>query len=237
MTLRGNLFLSLPHLVAGAIGLASGGVALCALKGASLHRRSGLIFVYSMLLVAASGTVMALVKSQRLNLVGALLTFYMVTSALLTVRPRVPKFRWIDVAAMVIGLAVGLLSMTFGFEALNSASGKIDGLGPGPAFMFGGVLLVAAAGDLRMLLRGVEGRHRIARHLWRMCFALFSAASSFFLAQVPKLVPALRNSRLLMLPVLLVLLLMFYWLARVRFTRRFQGAGPFVPVEKPAGLS
>ena len=49
--------------------------------------------------------------------------------------------------------------------------------------MFGVVSLVAGGLDARMLARGVEGAHRIARHLWRMCYALWIATMSFFLGQ------------------------------------------------------
>src|SRR5262245_20470042 len=103
MTFHGNVALSLPHLIAGSIGLTAGVVALYAFKGGALHRRSGTIFSYAMLLVALSGVAMALVKSQRLNLIGGLLTFYMVTTALLTVRRRVQAPRWFDIAALTLG--------------------------------------------------------------------------------------------------------------------------------------
>ena len=44
--------------------------------------------------------------------------------------------------------------------------------------------LLAAIGDLRMLLRGgISGTSRITRHLWRMCYGLFIATGSFFLGQ------------------------------------------------------
>ena len=216
MPFHGNPALALPHFVAGLIGLAAGAIALSALKGATLHRRSGRIFVYAMFLVAISGIVMATFKSQKLNLLGGLLTFYMVTTSLLTVRRRGEESHWIDLATLLLALTIGTLGISFGVEASNSVTGRIDGLPPAPAFMFGAVALFAAAGDIRMLLRGVQGTRRIGRHLWRMCFALFSATASFFPAQVPKIFPSLRGSGLLWIPPLLVLLLMFYWLWRVR---------------------
>ena len=44
----------------------------------------------------------------------------------------------------------------------------------------GSVAVLAAAGDVRMLVRGgVFGAQRVARHLWRMCFGLFIATGSF----------------------------------------------------------
>ena len=227
MTFHGNVALSLPHLIAGSIGLTAGGVALYALKGGRLHRRSGAIFSYAMLLAALSGIAMALVKSQRLNLIGGLLTLYLVSTALFTVRRRVQAPHWFDIAALMLGLGVALRSLALAVEALNSASGRIDGLPPAPAFMFGAVALLAAAGDVRMMVRQLDAGPRIARHLWRMCFAFFSAASSFFPAQLPKIVPSVRGSGLLWLPPLLVLLLMVYWLWRVR---RDYGSPPVAAV-------
>ena len=220
MPFHGNPALALPHLLGGLIGLAAGIVALCAVKGATLHRKSGTIFVYAMLLVSVSGIVMATIKGQKLNLLGGLLTLYLVTTALLTLRRRAHEFHWIDVGALLLILAIAVLGITFGIEASKSATGRIDGLPPFPSFMFGGVALLAATGDVRMMMRGVQGRQRIARHLWRMCYALFSAASSFFPAQLPKMFPSLRHSGLLWIPSALVLFLMFLWLWRVRHGAR-----------------
>jgi hypothetical protein len=43
------------------------------------------------------------------------------------------------------------------------------------------VLRLAAAGDVRVMGFGApRGRRRLARHRWRMCFALFIAAGAFF---------------------------------------------------------
>jgi hypothetical protein len=61
----------------------------------------------------------------------------------------------------------------------------------GMYFFLGSVALLSAAEDVRMLWHGgVSGALRIARHLWRMCFALFIASASLFLAR-PQLFPAL----------------------------------------------
>ena len=94
------------------------------------------------------------------------------------------------------------------------------------------VMLLAAAGDVRMLLRGgVAGTTRIARHLWRMCFGLFIATGSFFLGPANRPLrflssvglrqhvfrTLLRQEVLLFLAVLPLLFLVF-WLVRVYFT-------------------
>jgi hypothetical protein len=81
------------------------------------------------------------------------------------------------------------------------------------------VAALAAAGDLRLILRrGILGAQRITRHLWRMCFALFIAAGSFFLGQQQVFPASVRGSPFLFVPVLAILALMIFWLCRVRFT-------------------
>ena len=73
-------------------------------------------------------------------------------------------------------------------------------------------------GDLRMLLHhGIHGTQRIARHLWRMSFALFIAASSIFMARQQIFPAFMRKTGMLMVLSFLPLALMIFWLIRVRF--------------------
>jgi hypothetical protein len=97
-------------------------------------------------------------------------------------------------------------------------------------------MLLAAAGDVRMLLGGgVFGTKRIARHLWRMCFGLFIAAGSFFMGPSNRplrllsavglgrhLSPALFSINLYLILTILPLILLIFWLVRVRFTNAFK---------------
>jgi hypothetical protein len=69
-------------------------------------------------------------------------------------------------------------------------------------------------------LRGV---FRLARHLWRMCFALAIAALSFFIGQSKVFPKPIRIIPLLALPLLAVLVTMLYWLWRVRVRRSLRG--------------
>jgi peptidoglycan/LPS O-acetylase OafA/YrhL len=174
-----------------------------------------MIFVYAMSVLSASGAIMAALMPERISVIAGLLTFYLVMTALLTIRHRAQGFDWLGAGAMVFALIVGFLSIAFAIQGLNSN----DGLTP-IGFIFGTVALLAAAGDARLLwTRNIEWTQRIARHLWRMCFALWIAAASFFLGQSDEFPEALRIMPLLCTPVLLVLLLMFYWLVRVLFTQ------------------
>jgi len=89
----------------------------------------------------------------------------------------------------------------------------------------------------RMLVRGgVLGAKRIARHLWRMCFGLFIAAGSFFLGPSNRplrllsavglgqhLSPTLFSTSLYLILTILPLILLIFWLVRVRFTNAYNG--------------
>ena len=73
---------------------------------------------------------------------------------------------------------------------------------------------------MRILRSGMpRGGPRLARHLWRMCFALFIAAGSFFSIRerVAKILPEpFTSGPMRALPILLLFGAMFYWLWRVR---------------------
>jgi hypothetical protein len=74
-----------------------------------------------------------------------------------------------------------------------------------------------------MLLRGgISGTQRIARHLWRMCFGLFIASGSVFLARQHLFPAILRTTGVLVFLSVAPLLLMIFWLLRVRFTKAFK---------------
>ena len=215
----------LMHIVAGGLGLVSGGVALYTAKGASLHRRSGMVFVYAMLTMTFTGTAIAALQgvAPAINIPAAVLTAYLVLTALLTLRAGPAGSRCVWVVSMLVSLATGLVSLTFGVEAvLNGGARK--GIPAFPFFMFGIVGLLASAGDLRVGLSGARrGAERLARHLWRMCFALFIAAMSFFIGQADEFPDALRIPALLAFPVLAVLLTMLYWMWRIRIRRALRG--------------
>jgi hypothetical protein len=84
-------------------------------------------------------------------------------------------------------------------------------------FLFAVVGLLAAAGDRRMIRAGgIQGSRRIARHLWRMCFAMWIAAASFFWGPRGRVPEAIRIPPLLAIAVLIPIAAMVYWLWRLR---------------------
>jgi hypothetical protein len=222
----------LVHICAGTVGLLSGTAAISFRKGSPRHVLAGKVFVASMLTMAVVAVYLAIVKHQPNNIGGGILTFYLIGTAWLTARRRdgeTSRFDWI---ALLIPLAIGVLSWMNGLKVVRSGASSQDGVPVGMTFFMGSVCLLAAAGDVRMLLsRGVFGARRIARHLWRMCYGLFIAAGSFFLGPSNRplrllsavgigqhLSSALFSTTLYLILSILPLILLIFWLVRVRFT-------------------
>jgi uncharacterized membrane protein len=205
------------HIGGGAVSLVSGTAALVFRKGARAHRVAGRVFVGAMLVMAGIGAGVAPFLPERLSILGGLATFYLVATAALTVwRPPGHAGR---LEAVALAAAIGLagLTVTLGWMAANDPTGTLDGQPWQGLVLFAFILTFATSGDLHLVLRGgISGAGRIARHLWRMCAALFIAATSFFLGQ-PDFVPwPLRGTAWVHVPPLATLIVMAYWLVRFR---------------------
>jgi hypothetical protein len=211
------------HICGGVLGLLSGAVAVSFRKGSRRHGVAGSVFVISMLSLAASGVYLALMKSQPGNVLGGALTFYLVATAWTTARRRDREPGMAEWGALLVALMLVAVTAIWGIEAAKSQTGLKNGYPAGVYVFLGSVALLSATGDVRMLVRGgISGTQRIARHLWRMCFAWFIASASIFLAR-PHLFPALvRKTGVLYLLTVLPLILMIFWLIRVRFTNAYQ---------------
>jgi uncharacterized membrane protein len=209
------------HVLAGGLALVAGYVALYATKGATLHRRSGMVFVVAMVTLSLSGALMEALNAFKnaINVVAGLLTFYFVTTALLTVRRRPQSTHWMDRAAVLFALVVSVIAFGAGLDLARRGRPEAA-----PAFIFGIVAILAAAGDIRMMRAGgLQGPRRIARHLWRMCFAMWVAAASFFLGPPRRVPEMIRIPILQAVAVLLPIAVMLYWLWRLRARHTLRG--------------
>ena len=220
------------HICAGTLGLLSGTAAMLFRKGSPRHVLAGKVFVISMLTMGVFAAYLAIVRHQPNNIGGGILTVYLIGTAWLTARRRDGETSRLDWVALLIPLALGILLWMSGLEKMRTPGPPKDGVPAGMHFFMGSVMLLAAAGDVRMLVRGgVLGAKRIARHLWRMCFGLFIAAGSFFLGGANRplrllstvglgqhLPRALFNTGLYLALTILPLILLIFWLIRVRFT-------------------
>jgi hypothetical protein len=200
------------HIIGGFLALASGYIALYATKGAPAHRKSGTVFVAAMVVMSLTGAYIAVLHDEPVSVVAGLLTFYFVATAMLTVSPLPSTFAAVAPVAMLYATIVSIAAIVTGFAIVGS--GRPEG---GPMFIFGGLGLLAAKGDWRVIrAHGIQGRPRIARHLWRMCFAMWVAAASFFWGPQGRVPEIIRIPTLQAIAVLLPVAVMVFWLWRLR---------------------
>ncbi|WP_019674500.1 DUF2306 domain-containing protein [Arsukibacterium perlucidum] len=69
------------HILTGTVALVSGALSFAVTKGSNLHRKFGLTFVLSMIVMASSGALLAFIGKETLNMIAGLVTFYLVTTA------------------------------------------------------------------------------------------------------------------------------------------------------------
>jgi hypothetical protein len=189
-----------------------------------------------MLTMAVSAVYLAIVRHQPNNIGGGILTFYLIGTAWLTAKRRDGETSRFDWVVLLIPLALGTLTWMNGTKIVRSGASSQDGVPVGMTFFMGSVMLLAAVGDIRMLVGpGVRGAKRIARHLWRMCFGLFNAAGSFFLGPSNRplrllsavglgqhLPQALFSTPLYSILSILPLIMLIFWLVRVRFRSAYK---------------
>jgi len=212
--------LLLVHITAGALAILSGTAAASVRKGGRLHRAFGAVFCVCMLIMSALGAYLAVFGPQpsagaappRASVAVGVLTFYLVATAWTTVRRKDKGVGLFEYGAFLVAFGAAAALLAFAVQVLKTP----DAI---PYFAFAFFAAFAAALDFKVIMQGgVSGAQRIARHLWRMCFALFFAASFFFLGQ-QKVMPAiLHGSPILFAPAFAPLALMIFWLLRVRLT-------------------
>ncbi len=226
----------LAHICGGTLGLLSGTAAMTFRKGSRRHVLAGKVFVASMLTMGAVAVYLAITRHQPNNIGGGIFTFYLIGTAWLTARRRDGETSRFDWVALLIPLALGVLTWLSGISVVRRGASSQDGVPVAMTFFMGSVMLLAAAGDIRMLVRGgVLGAKRIARHLWRMCFGLFIAAGSFFFGGANRplrllstvglgqhLPRALFSIGLYLVLTILPLVLLVFWLVRVRFMSTYK---------------
>jgi predicted amino acid-binding ACT domain protein len=211
------------HIGGASLGIVSGMTALIARKGRRLHRISGHVFFGAMLAMSAVATVVAPMLHDSVSALMGAFTFYLTATAWLVVRRRPASVGRFEMAAGVYALGVATVAFAIGQIGSHMPRGLIGGQPHQIAYVLAGVAALAAVSDFRVVRQGgLIGPPRIARHLWRMCLALFIVTGSA--AAQPKVVQflphSIQGSALTMVPALAVLALMVFWLIRIRVPKR-----------------
>ncbi len=210
------------HMLAGALAIVVGFTVLFSPKGGSLHRSGGLAFVAAMLVLTFTGTAIAVWKGAIASVLGGLLATYLVSTALITVRPTTVGWNRTLVLAMGAAAAVAIISLACAAQSLDHTAAMVGYL------LFASAALLGLRGDVRILRGAVlRGAPRLRRHVWRACMALWIATASFFLGprrRVEKVLPdVLISPTTLAVPVVLIIIVMLYWLWRLRSRTPLRG--------------
>jgi hypothetical protein len=223
-TSSGAVWLALlSHFAAGLVAIVTGLVALLVAKGGTTHKRVGIVFTHAMIASGLTASGIAAYEGKTVMVFGGLLSVYLAFTAMSTVKP-VPGGRALDAAAMLLGFTLVVAYLSYGYVAWNTPGRVLGGAPAGMILFLGGVTLAGAIGDARVIhAGGISGPRRLARHLWRMCFALFVATGSFFLGQIKFVPEPIRIVPLLAALGVAPLLVLVYWMWRVRLRKKLSG--------------
>lgn len=205
------------HVLGGTVAVFAGALAMIFRKGSERHRAYGNVFFAAMIVMATPATLLAVMRNEPSNVFAGVLTLYFIGTAWVAGRRREMGTTTFDRVSLATVLAIIAGQLYFGVDTVVRLGGKRNGV-PAAMFFFMAIIAgLAAAGDVRMLLQGgITGGRRIARHLWRMLFAMFIAYGSFFGARPQVLPKVLRQAGLPLILTLLPLMLLVFWMARVR---------------------
>ncbi|WP_448546432.1 hypothetical protein [Thalassotalea fusca] len=193
------------HIFAGALVLLSGIGALLSGKGSKIHRNTGNAFFITFILMAGSATYLAD------DPVIAIASIYFVSTAWVTIRRPEKKSGKFEIIAF---FTITIVCARYFYVATTSPAGFMTTM----YYLFGSIALLAAMLDLKLIIqKGISGAHRIARHLWRMCYALLGAVLSL-VANTSGKWPEFIDENL---PIFLVIVVMLYWLFRLLLTDWF----------------
>jgi len=222
-TSTGLPFLSLAfHVGMGLIALTAGFIAIAARKGGKWHRRSGMVFVYTMIATGITAAGISVYSGKSPG--GGVLTAYFVFTAYTAIKPLPGAGRRVDIALMVLAFTIAAAGYAGAFTALGRPGNQINGVPAGMLFFMATINLLAAIGDVRMIRAGgVQGTRRLARHLWRMCFGLFIASGSFLIGQMKFIPEPIRNVPLIVALAVSPLVVLLYWIWRVRLKQNLRG--------------
>jgi uncharacterized membrane protein len=222
-----HLLLRTIHISMGVLSLAAGATSMLVRKGSRVHARAGTVFFVAMVIMATSGVSLATFFSPNVgNVMGGLLTLYLTLTAWTTVWRAPNRTGRLEMAGALLGAVAAIIGLSAGLRALSAPTHRFDGYPPAIYFVFGGITLVGAVLDTRMIARGgFAGAARTTRHLTRMCLAMLVATSSFALGQAKMFPPAVRASGVLKIPVLLVVAGLLWSLVRIQLVPRLRRRG------------
>ncbi len=209
------------HVLLGIAAILAGCIALYAKKGQVTHIKFGHTFTGTMVFSSAIGGVLGLLKFSAffITTLAGILSITLVLSGVLAVqRGKANTPRQERRIATLNGLNF-LVIFSSGIFATQSLNGILFGFHAEDYFFLSAMAAIALCGDLRYFSsKTLTHANRLIRHLWRMCLGLFIAVGSAFTGPGMNAFPeTIQNSGLLPLPEFIILIVMIFWLVRIRY--------------------
>ncbi len=240
-----NSIISDLHVLIGSIGMISGLAALVFAKGKKHHKLAGNIFFITMLVSASFGLYTAYLKTDipfstaLFTCFIGFFTLYLVFTSWVTVKRSPGQKGKAETIALIYILAVAIYALTVGVDAALADGGVEKNGAPamdvGIFYFFAAFAILLALGDLHLILRGgIGGAKRIARHLWRMTMAFIMSVAIVFLGNSHVFPEFVQDARLfslplLAIPVLSLIVVMFWSLLKVLVLKKHKKSAPLNP--------
>ena len=164
--------ITLVHVAGGGLALLAGALAVALRKGSRAHGQAGSVFALAMVAMALPGGVLAVMSGKPFDVLSSAMSLYLVLSGWVAFQGlTTARIVWMltGAACCLIGyLAVEGYALATGIRATDAPVGV--------GYVFAGLMLVAACGDVRYARGGYRRRQLMLRHLWRMNFGLFIQA-------------------------------------------------------------
>src|SRR5687768_7536411 len=96
---------------AGLVAIVSGTIALAAAKGGPLHKQSGLVFTWAMIVLGLTAAGIGTYENRPGQVFAGLLAAYLVFSAMTTVKPLPGIGRRVNIVLMILAFAYGAVSV------------------------------------------------------------------------------------------------------------------------------
>lgn len=203
------------HIIAGTIGLLTGPLAIVVKKGGWAHRKSGIVFFYTMLVVAATALVLGTLHHIPFLIAVGVFSAYMNLTGYRVLyqkqRGRVHQTNKLDRSISLIMLGCSLYFLLYGIYVLFMKD------------MFGLVFVFFAQGSLRMLWqdwklfqqKDLEQNTWLKIHLTRMIGTCIAAYTAFSVVN--------SSSRVSLvgwfLPALIGIPILIYWSRKVKIRK------------------
>lgn len=173
------------HILAGGLALVTGPIAMFNQDGGKLHRKSGIIYFYSMMFIFVSSIILSIVRENWFLFMVGIFSCYLVLTGYralkLKMLHRGQKAEKIDWIILILSLLSGLGLIAMGVWMFWS-QGNSFGLVP---FIFGGVMLSGVKDDYkRFTIPPTEKNHWLLKHITGMMGGYIATFTAFLVQNV-----------------------------------------------------